>query len=205
MKGYRIYLIRHGKTAANEKGIYIGSTDYPLSENGKTELVNKLDEFEYPRVERIYSSPMKRCLQTANILFDGSETIAVNDLRELDFGEFEGKSVEELINRDDYKAWLKGGIENSPPGGESLVDMVARIYKALDKIILNMMNDDLTTSAIITHSGVITNMLSCFGLPKFKTDDISCEIGEGFEIMVTSQMWQQAQAFEIIGRIPYYK
>ena len=54
MKGYRIYLIRHGKTAANEKGIYIGSTDYPLSENGKTELVNKLDEFEYPRVERIY-------------------------------------------------------------------------------------------------------------------------------------------------------
>jgi len=205
LKGYRIYLIRHGKTAANEKGIYIGSTDYPLSENGKTELVNKLDEFEYPRVERIYSSPMKRCLQTANILFDGSETIAVNDLRELDFGEFEGKSVEELINRDDYKAWLKGGIENSPPGGESLVDMVARIYKALDKIILNMMNDDLTTSAIITHSGVITNMLSCFGLPKFKTDDISCEIGEGFEIMVTSQMWQQAQAFEIIGRIPYYK
>ena len=205
MKGYRIYLIRHGKTAANEKGIYIGSTDYPLSEKGKTELVNKLDEFEYPRVERIYSSPMKRCLQTANILFDGSETIAVNDLRELDFGEFEGKSVEELINRDDYKAWLKGGIENSPPGGETLVDMVARIYKALDKIILNMMNDDLTTSAIITHSGVITNMLSCFGLPKFKPNDISCEIGEGFEIMVTAQMWQQSQAFEIIGRIPYYK
>ncbi len=205
MKGYRIYLVRHGKTAANEKGIYIGSTDYSLSENGKTELVNKLDEFEYPRVERIYSSPMKRCLQTAEILFDGIETIAVNDLRELDFGEFEGKSVEELINRDDYKAWLKGGIENSPPGGESLVDMVARIYQALDKIILNMMNDDLTSAAIVTHSGVITNMLSCFGLPKFKPNEISCEIGEGFEIMVTSQMWQQSQAFEIIGRIPYYK
>ena len=50
MKGYRISLIRHGRTEANDKGIYIGRTDYPLSQKGISELYNKLDEFEYPHV-----------------------------------------------------------------------------------------------------------------------------------------------------------
>lgn len=205
MKGYRIYVIRHGRTEANEKGIYIGKTDFSLSESGKKELVEKMDEFQYPGVERVYSSPAKRCLETADIIFEGRETIAVHDLRELDFGEFEGKSVEELINRKDYKEWLKGGIENSPPGGESISDMIARIYSALDKIIVNMMSEEFDSAAIVTHSGIIANMLSCFGLPKYKPNEITCDPGEGFEIMVTAQMWQQAQAFEILGRAPFLK
>ncbi len=205
MKGYRIYLIRHGRTEANDKGIYIGKTDFSLTAQGRSELIDKLDEFEYPRVERIYSSPAKRCLETACILFDNRDITVVNDLRELDFGEFEGKSVEELINRDDYKQWLKGGFENSPPGGESISDMVSRVYYALDRIIISMMNEDILSSAIVTHSGIISNIISCFGLPKFKPDEVSCNIGEGFEILVTAQMWQQAQAFEILGRTPYYK
>ena len=205
MRGYRIYLIRHGRTEANDKGIYIGKTDYSLSESGKKELIEKLDEFEYPGVERVYSSPAKRCLETADILFEGRETIAVHDLRELDFGEFEGMSVEDLINREDYKEWLKGGFEKSAPGGESIADMVARVYSALDKIVLNMMSDDFESAAIVTHSGIISNMLSCFGLPKYKPTEITCNPGEGFEIMVTAQLWQQAQAFEIMGRAPFLK
>ncbi len=205
MKGYRIYLIRHGRTEANDKGIYIGKTDYSLSSEGRNELIDKLDEFEYPRVERVYCSPAKRCMETACLLFDHRDITIVKDLRELDFGEFEGKSVDELINRDDYKNWLKGGMDNSPPGGESIADMVTRVYQALDRIIMSMMNDDIMTSAIVTHSGIITNMLSCFGLSKFKPNEITCNIGEGFEILVTAQMWQQSQAFEILGRTPYYK
>lgn len=205
VRGYRIHLIRHGKTEANEKGIYIGNTDFPLSEEGRRELADKLDEFEYPRVQRVYSSPLKRCLETAEILFEKCETIAVHDLRELDFGEFEGKSVEELINRDDYKEWLKGGIDNSPPGGESIGEMIARVYQALDRIILNMMNDDIEEAAIVTHSGIIANIISCFGLPKYKPNEVTCGVGEGFEVMVTAQFWQQSQAFEILGRIPFYK
>ncbi|MDO5560274.1 MAG: histidine phosphatase family protein [Oscillospiraceae bacterium] len=205
MRGYRIYFVRHGKTQANEQGIYIGKTDYSLSSKGRQELTDKLDEYEYPRVERVYSSPMKRCLETAEILFDNKEILTVNDLREMDFGDFEGKSVEELINMPEYKSWLKGGIENSPPNGESLVELVSRLYKALDKIIIDMMNNDFLSAAVVTHSGVITNIISCFGLPKYKPSDVSCEIGEGFEVLVTAQMWQQSQAFEILGRMPYYK
>ena len=93
MKGYRISVLRHGMTEANEKGIYIGRTDMPLSGKGAADLAAKMDEFDYPTVHRVYSSPLKRCTETADILFPHTEICTVDDLRELDFGEFENKSI----------------------------------------------------------------------------------------------------------------
>ena len=96
MKGYRISVLRHGMTEANEKGVYIGSTDLPLSDKGAAELAAKTDEYDYPRVHRVYSSPLRRCTETAEILFPDTELCTVDDLRELNFGEFENKSIDEL-------------------------------------------------------------------------------------------------------------
>lgn len=205
MKGYRISVIRHGQTEANEKGIYIGSTDLPLSSKGAGELCAKMDEFDYPAVHRVYSSPLKRCTETADILFPCTEISIVDDLRELDMGEFENKSVDELINRRDYKEWLRGGRDSRPPQGESLDEMTARTYTALHGIIMDMMNDGLTHCAMITHAGIISNMLSCFGLPKYDPKQLNADFGEGFDIIVTAQMWLNSQAFEILGYCPYDK
>ena len=129
--------------------------------------------------------------------------LLVDDLRELDFGDFEEKSIDELINREDYKQWLKGGIDNSPPHGESLSELSLRSFKALEEVVMDMMREDLSHCAVITHSGVMTNMLACFGIPKYNPNQLACNIGEGYEVLVTAQLWQQAQAFEILGRVPY--
>ena len=205
MKGYRISIIRHGRTEANDTGVYIGSTDVPLSNKGASELCAKMDEFDYPTVHRVYSSPLKRCTETADILFPYTEMCVVDDLRELDMGEFENKTVSELVNREDYKNWLKGGKDSRPPSGESLEELTARTYKALHEIITDMMNDGLTHCAIITHAGIISNMLACFGMPKYDPRQLSCQPGEGFEIIVTTSMWLNSQAFEILGLVPYEK
>lgn len=205
MKGYRISVIRHGQTEANEKGVYIGNTNLPLSQKGAGELCAKMDEFDYPAVHRVYSSPLKRCTETADILFPCTEISIADDLRELDMGEFENKSVDELINRRDYKEWLRGGRDSRPPQGESLDEMTARTYTALHNIIMDMMNDGLTHCAIITHAGIISNMLSCFGLPKYDPKYLNADFGEGFDIIVTAQMWLNSQAFEILGYCPYDK
>ncbi|HEZ7985381.1 MAG TPA: histidine phosphatase family protein [Ruminococcus sp.] len=205
MKGYRISVIRHGQTEANEKGVYIGHTNLPLSQKGAGELCAKMDEFDYPAVHRVYSSPLKRCTETADILFPCTEISIADDLRELDMGEFENKSVDELINRRDYKEWLRGGRDSRPPQGESLDEMTARTYTALHNIIMDMMNDGLTHCAIITHAGIISNMLSCFGLPKYDPKYLNADFGEGFDIIVTAQMWLNSQAFEILGYCPYDK
>ena len=205
MKGYRISVLRHGMTEANEKGIYIGTTDVPLSAKGAADLAAKMDEFDYPTVHRVYSSPLRRCTETAEILFPYTELCPVDDLRELDFGEFENKSIEELAKREDYNKWIRGGKDNRPPKGESLEEMTARIYKALHAVITDMMESGLTHCAMITHGGIISNMLSCFGLPKYDPKTLGCDFGMGFEIIVTAQMWLNSQAFEILGYCPYEK
>lgn len=205
MKGYRISIIRHGLTYANENGIYIGSTDLSLSDKGCAELAAKMDEFEYPKVHRVYSSPLKRCTETAEILFPDRELVISEGMRELNFGEFEEKSVDELVNREDYKAWLGGGRDARPPKGESLEEMTARIYASFHNIIIDMMNNGLTHCALITHGGIISNLLTGFGLPKYDPKYLNAPCGEGFDLMVTAQMWLNSQAFEILGYCPYNK
>lgn len=203
MKGYRISVIRHGMTEANENGIYIGKTDLPLSAKGAADLAAKMDEFDYPSVHRVYTSPLLRCRETADILFPETEIVPVDDFRELDLGEFEGKTVDELIKRDDYKAWLKGGKDVRPPKGESLEEMTARTYTGLHNVIMDMMESGLTHGALITHAGSISNMLAGFGLPKYSPSQINTEPGGGFDILVTAQMWLNSQSFEILGYCPY--
>ncbi len=208
MTGYRLSIIRHGLTTANDKGIYLGCrTDYPLSDKGRAQLLNKTDEFEYPKVQRVYSSPMTRCTQTAEIVFPDRELKIVDNMTELDFGEFDGKSVNELIDREDYKQWLQGKSpdKRAPGGGESMEELLMRLYLGMNEIILEMMNEDLTHCAIVTHSGIVTNLISAFGLPKIDPKEIACEPGEGFEVIVTAKMWQQSQAFEVLGKIPYFR
>lgn len=204
MKGYRLCILRHGRTKANEEGIYIGRTDYPLSEAGKEQLREMYETHEYPKVERVYSSPLERAVQSAQILFPDREITEVEDLQEMDFGVFEGLPAQELLELDTYKKWLKGGLDNPPPNGESLRNMMVRCYTALNGIILDMMKEDVTTAGVMTHSGILMNMMSCFGLPKYKPMEFACPVGHGYEILVTAQMWQQSYAFEILGRVPDY-
>ena len=206
MKGYHLSLYRHGRTRANDEGIYIGSTDYPLTDEGSAELSGKTDRYEYPRVQRVYSSPLSRCLETAEILFPETPLYIAEDLRELNFGLFEGKKASELVGREDYRTWLKGGAPDiRPPEGESAEELCIRSYRALNRILMDMMENDFSHCAAITHAGVISNMLACFGVPKIAASELRCEPGEGFEILFTAQMWQQAQAFEILGMTPYQR
>ena len=71
MKTFKIHLIRHGLTEGNLKQQYIGKTDLPLAGVGVTQLQRLKEEVDYPRVDKVYSSPMLRCLQTALILYPG--------------------------------------------------------------------------------------------------------------------------------------
>lgn len=203
MKNYHISLIRHGRTAANEKGLYIGTTDLPLSDAGRSELLDKLDSFVYPKVERVYSSPLQRCTETAEILYSDRELKIAEEFCELNFGRFEGKAATDLVGDPEYRAWLKGGMDARPPEGESVAELCLRTYQGLYRILIEMMQEDITRAALVTHGGVISNALACFGLPKLDPKQVHIEPGEGFEIQLNPQMWQQAQAFEILSVTPF--
>ena len=144
-----IYLIRHGKTEANEKHLYCGSSDLPLSVAGRAELQNI--RYDIKNV-RFLTSGMKRTNETLRILFGDVPYEVDPRFREVDFGIFEMHSYEQLKNRPEYQAWLTGDNDaNIPPNGESGAQMKARVLNAFSEIKEN--------TCIITHGGVIASIM----------------------------------------------
>lgn len=205
MKGYRIHFIRHAICEANEEGRYVGITESPVSARGRRELISKASEFVYPPADKVYVSPLRRCIDTAAFLYPEGYARVVPELREMNFGDFEGKLLSEIKDLPEYKKFLKGGANNPPPNGESLESVVRRCYEGLDFIIMDMMKNGYENAVAVTHGGIIMNMMSCFGLPKYSPNDFACDFGEGFSVLVTAQLWQQSGAFEILGALPYRK
>lgn len=203
MKGYRLKVIRHGITQGNLDGKYIGITDLPLCAEGVAELYSKLEKNQYGSVQKVFVSPLKRCRETAAILYPEAVTVEIPELIEMNFGDFENKKAEDLMNIPKYKSFLKGGLDNPPPNGESMRAVVERCVAAMEKIVSSMFQEGMTNCAVVTHGGIIMNMLSCFGVPKYNPNDLACDFGEGFEVMISAAMWQRSTAFEILGRFPY--
>ena len=108
MKNYRLYLVRHGVTQGNLDGIYMGSgTDQPLCAQGAAQLRALAARFPYPKAETVFSSPMRRAVETVELLFpDAKDKIILADLRENAFGEFEGRKVTELVQDAHFKQWM---------------------------------------------------------------------------------------------------
>lgn len=201
MKNYYLYLIRHGITQGNIDGKYIGQTDLALCPEGKRQIERFCAEGIYPNVGKVYSSPMSRCLETAEIIYPKHKLMIVDDLCEMDFGDFEGKTREQLQKRSEYTDWLRGGADACPPNGEKYGEFMLRCIEGLDTVFSDMMKLDITRAACVTHAGVITNLLCGYGLPKGKPADFLISPGNGFEIILSTFMWQKGPTFEISGRL----
>ncbi len=151
-----IYLIRHGKTEANERHLYCGSTDLPLSLSGIAELTQLKAHYKLPKHCFVVTSGMKRTEETLSILFGEIPHCTEPDLREMDFGRFEMHSYAELADDADYQRWLSGDNEdNIAPCGESGTMMKQRVRKAFCRLTA-----ENTNVVIITHGGVIAFLMS---------------------------------------------
>ncbi|MBQ7784528.1 MAG: histidine phosphatase family protein [Clostridia bacterium] len=167
-------LIRHGQTQGNIEHRYIGGkTDEPLCAQG----IEKLKEKEYPVVRRVFVSPMKRCMQTAERLYPGVPVEIVEDFRECDFGEFENKNYAELNGRADYQAWIDSNGEIPFPGGENRAEFAARCVKAFDDLMRRNFQEDC---AIIAHGGTIMAIMEQCAEPKGGYYDFQVKNGEGY-------------------------
>ena len=153
---------------ASISGKYIGTTDVPLSDKGKTAL-RKLDyDYSYPGAQALFTSPLKRCTQTAQLLYPDLKPLVIANLSECNFGEWEGKTADELKNDEDFQKWLAGDNGVKPPRGESNADFVRRICLMFESIVEGLMKTGVTESVIITHGGVIMTLLAVYGLPQAK-------------------------------------
>ena len=202
MKSYLIHFIRHGAIDETLSGKYIGATDVPLSEKGR-EALRQLDkEFRYPRAQVVFTSPLKRCTETCRILYPDISPLAIADLRECDFGDWEGKTADELKNEPDFERWLAGDNEVRPPDGESNASFVRRICRMFESIVEGLMKTGTTESVIVTHGGVIMTLLAVYGLPQAKPFEWVMENGCGYSVRITPMLWQRGKVSEVFSRVP---
>ena len=177
----KIFLIRHGETDWNLKGKIQGSCDIELNETGikqAEELSNKMVDKNY-KFSKIYSSPQKRAIKTAEILSENTnvDCIVIEDLKEMNLGDWEGLAWSEVKEKYplEYKEWFIKRRDTKIPNGESYEEMLERVLNSIYKII----DDNCDNVVIVTHSAVIMS-LQCYitntafdKMTKFRTDNVS--------------------------------
>ena len=180
----------------------MGRTDLPLSAAGKQQLLEKASQFTYPPAQMVYTSPLQRCVQTAEILYPDRLTLPLEAFNECDFGAFTGKSFAQLKNLPDYQKWVEGGFDAAPPDGESGMGLLSRVLGGLQEVFSRMMAERLTDIAVVTHGGVIMTLLAAYGLPRAKMTDWMCENGHGYSMRIDPMLWSRGMAAEVYQMLP---
>lgn len=201
MNTVRLHLIRHGATDANYRGQYIGcKTDLPLSPEGLNELRLLKEDIEYPEIQRLYSSPMLRCRQTAAVLYPDTKIVTVDELREYDFGSFEGKTAAELESNPDFLPWTSGKL-SAPPGGEDNSEFIKRLCLGLNKIAVDAVNDGITDAAVIMHGGAVMMLLGAAAVPHHRPVEWTADNGRGYSVRITPSLYFKSGVVEAYGII----
>lgn len=167
----KIYLLRHGHSTLTGK--YVGSTDCPLSVQGKTQITELSEKNIFSSVEHIVSSPMLRCVQTYRGLGIDLDVQHEENLREINFGLWEGLDFQQVYSkyRTEFDDWCKAPQSFCFPSGESIVDFENRLAK-IPEYLKSIEGDVL----VVAHGGVIRHLLCLFlGFPplsamKFQID-----------------------------------
>ena len=174
----KLTLIRHGVTEGNMKKLYYGSTDLPLLPCSVMKLHAMAESGGYPTAPHYYTSGMLRTEQTFRALYGGVPHRGLRDMREIDFGDFEMKTYQELSGTEAYQKWITGDNEaNVCPNGESGDQVTMRALHCLAPIIAA--GED---AVVITHGGVIGGLMQHWFLAVNGRYSFTPEPGTGYTV-----------------------
>ncbi|NLG02297.1 MAG: histidine phosphatase family protein [Clostridia bacterium] len=160
MKQRTIYFFRHGATGGNLEKRYIGRTDEALL----PESVELIQRKVFPKTDVIFTSPLKRCIQTTEIAYPGKPYLVVEDLRECDFGEFEGRNYFELSQNPDYQKWIDSNGVMPFPQGETPALFKQRSIQAFLTCAEQLKED--ASATFIVHNGTIMSVFEALAKEK---------------------------------------
>jgi alpha-ribazole phosphatase len=154
----RLILLRHGKTPLS--GRFAGSTDLDLNGDGIQQILALKPILADERIERIFCSPMRRCRETARLLDLDAEVLYIEDLREIDFGLWEGKDFSEIEKNDPRRVrnWIEDPDGFCFPDGECRADFIHRVER-FKNMLQTLQNEKIL---VISHGGVIRHLICLF-------------------------------------------
>jgi broad specificity phosphatase PhoE len=157
----RLLLVRHGLTDWNREGRFQGHLDPPLSDDGQEQarlIATRLAASAGERPRRIVSSPLRRALETAELIAKalGLPTDEVGRdarLMELGQGAWEGRTHADVAMSDAerYAAWREGSWDRQPPGGEPVTAAMGRVRAAIQAAIRGTV--DAWPLCVVSHGG----------------------------------------------------
>ena len=154
-------LIRHGQTDYVDEAL-AGRIDAPLTAQGHQQAQHLAMVLREQPVRAIYCSPMCRAVQTAQPLAEALHLFVETDatMTQIDFGEWQGLSFDELQKREDWQAFKKDPSSVCCPGGERMPAVQQRVMLGLQRIASGYEEDDVV--AIFTHGSIIRHAITFF-------------------------------------------
>ena len=191
-----IVLLRHGETAYNEQHRYQGVSDVPLSERGRAKL--RADD---NAPDEVIVTPLCRTKQTAAILFPNAKQIVCDDLREMDFGDFEGRTYDEMKDDAAYCAWLDSGCETACPNGENRAAFCERVCHAFEACVDEASARGEALLVIVAHGGTQMAALSRFVLPHRDYYEWNAPNAGGF--VLDASQWRARRVLRVVKTVCY--
>lgn len=195
-----ILLIRHGKTEGNLSKRYIGVTDESLCPQG----IREIEERSYPRADVWFSSPMRRCVETARLIAGeelGESLHIVENFRECDFGAFENKNYRELADDPRYQEWIDSGGVMAFPGGESPEEFKLRSCLAFERTADQIVEMGCARANLAVHGGTIMSIMERYARPSRDYYQWHVDCGRGYRITLCPESWRRGRILAKISEI----
>ena len=178
-----LYLIRHSLTGANEKRLYCGKTDLPLSDKGRSVCRALRESRPLPECELYVTSGMRRAEETLQLLTSRHADLILPELREMDFGLFEMRSYAELCAVPEYIRWIEDIQGDYPcPDGECVNAFRTRALRGGELLLRRKEN----TALAVCHGGVIVQLMqSWFPNVERHFYEWQPQAGQGYRITVS--------------------
>lgn len=160
----RLFLVRHGQSVWNDEKRIQGQQDIPLGDEGRKQAIALGERLKGRQFQACFSSPLKRATETAELILkaSGNSTpiITLLELMERNFGDWEGKSIDDLqlLFPNDFSQWLAAHQIPAPPNGESMDELMKRVERGLDQILAVKEGNVL----VVGHSGSIKAAICIF-------------------------------------------
>ena len=193
-----VYLLRHGLTEYNAEKRYQGQRDIPLSAQGRAQL--RRADIE-PKV--VYVSTLQRTQQTARVLFPHAKLVAVDGLKEMNFGSFEGRNYIEMEHDPEYLAWVAANCESQCPDGERKDEFSQRICATVAALVDKALADGEPMLVILAHGGTQMAAMEHFALPHRDYYDWCGPNAGGF--VLDARDWAEKSVLHLVKTVQYTK
>ncbi len=183
----KLLLVRHGQTDWNKEGRWQGQSDPPLNEYGREQARRTAGELRGRAPAALYSSDLRRALETAQILGVRMDLSVIPEprLREINLGRWQGmlSADIEMENPDEYRRWHTAPLSVRPPGGEDIMALTARVLAAINEIIARYPDESVLVVAHELPIAVVVCRSMGLGLENLR--DLIPETGTWRQVTIT--------------------